>query len=221
MIYYIKVNNLQLLNNKNVINKICNLILKKNNNFEKLHIWVPYINNHEYEYINQISSNKYIKIKNIFHNQFEINIKANNKFFIRVIIDNNNYYEIIIDLKTIHINLNKNNIYHQNISILNILYFINLKIIIDEIKNCCIIINNKELVKFKNELFHFNNLFIKCFSSINEIELLTLDNNYDNNYDNKIKYFMIENNEQKIDYFYTNNYLNYFVSEIDLLEFII
>ena len=32
---------------------------------------------------------------------------------------------------------------------------------------------------------------------------------------------MMENNDQQIDYFYTNNYLNYFVSELDLLKFII
>ena len=66
-----------------------------------------------------------------------------------------------------------------------------------------------------------HNLYIKCISSTNEIELLKLDNNDNNdNNDNKIKYFMMENNDQQIDYFYTNNYLNYFVSEIDLLEFI-
>ena len=107
---------------------------------------------------------------------------------------------------------------------------------IDDTKNCIIHINNKEIMKFKNDSFHFNNLYIKCFSSTNEIELLKLDNindnnehdehnvindnNNNNNNNNKIKYFMMENNDQQIDYFYTNNYLNYFVSEIDLLEFI-
>lgn len=225
MIYYTKINNESILSNKKVINKIYNLLLDKNkdvdknvDNFESMHVWVPYIKKYEYEYINQISSNKYIKLKNIFNNHFEINIKANNKFFIKIIIDDNNYYEMIIDLNKIIINLNKNNIYNQNISILNFLYFINVKIMVDDTKNCIIHINNKEIMKFKNDSFHFNNLHIKCFSSINEIELLKLDNINDNN---KIKYFMMENNDQQIDYFYTNNYLNCFVSEIDLLEFII
>ena len=223
MIYYTKINNMSILSNKKVINKIYNLLLDKNkdkdvDNFESMHVWVPYIKKYEYEYINQISSNKYIKLKNVFNNHFEINIKANNKFFIKIIIDDNNYYEMIIDLTKIIINLNKNNIYNQNTSILNILYNINVKIMIDDTKNCIININNKEIMKFKNDSFHFNNLYIKCFSSTNEIELLKLENN-DNN-DIKIKYFMMENNDQQIDYFYTNNYLNYFVSEIDLLEFI-
>ena len=205
---YININNNNI--NLNLINKII-----KSNNFEDFHIWVNNNFNDDKLKFNHIPQNIYIKLNNeIINNSFDFIINFNSTFFIKIIYNDDNYYELVLNLS------NNESILYLNKNVLNktkdfiFKKGIDYKLNFEFNNNLIIKINDNEFYnninKFKDLKIKYN--YIKFLNNENEIKY--------NGSKNKYKYFMKDYNNFNIDYFYNYNYLNYYIDEIDLLNYI-
>ena len=222
---FIPKNKIGYINFNNDFNKVKDILFKLNQ-YEEIHVWNSIITNYEYGLINKINytpkNNKYLIINpKIIDSSFNITIKSNNDSHILIEFNEKNVYEIVLggwnNTRSIirdYVNNKIINVYEK--STLDANNFINFKFIISE------------KIKIYNEdnlIFDFNNIFeiydiksIKIKSNFNSDAFWDYEHN-DENY-NKIKFFLCNSTYDNIDIFYQNNYLDYYVNEINILEYL-
>jgi hypothetical protein len=206
-------------------NKIKDILLKIIQ-YEEIHIWKSIIPNIELGIIDKINytpnNNKYLIINpKIISNSFNISIKAKNTIYILIEFNENNIYEIVLGgwnntRSVIRDYVNNKIINSYEKSILDVNNFINFNfIILDKIK-----IYEKE-----NLIFDFNNIFeisdiknIKIKSNFNSDAFWDYDN-VNENYD-KFKNFLCNSEYDNINLFYQNNYVDYYIEKINILEYL-
>jgi hypothetical protein len=222
---FIPKNKIGYINFNNKFNKIKDILFKLNQ-YEEIHVWNSIITNYEYGLINKINytpkNNKYLIINpKIINNSFNITIKSNNDAHILIEFNEKNIYEIVLggwnNTRSIirdYVNNKIINVYEK--STLDANNFINFKFIISE------------KIKIYNEdnlIFDLNNIFeiydiknIKIKSNFNSDAFWDYEH-HDENY-NKIKFFLCNSTYDNINIFYQNNYLDYYVNEINILEYL-
>ena len=229
IIEYILINNLKIIND--VYNKL-------KNNLNEVHLWVPLsINNdvginHKIHFLKSI--NTFVSLNTIIHdNIFNIGIQSSNDISILIELENNIPN---IDNKNTYIKTYR---YEILLGIFN-----NTKSIIRDIEQNKIIqsyeykvLDNDNLLNFnfnfnehiiiKNEenvLFNIKNILIYC-----KIKSIKIKNNgkyntylsYQHtnnifNQNNNIKIHLMNNSNENINEFYRNNYLDYYIQNINL-----
>ena len=201
-------------------------ILFKIDKYEEIHLWKSIISNYEIGYNEKIyytpENNKYLIINpKIINNSFNISIKAKNDAHILIEFDENNIYEIVLGgwnntRSVIRDYVNNKIIISYEKSTLDSHNFINFNfMILDKIK----------IFEKENLIFDINNIF-KIFN-IKNIKIKSNFNsdafwNYENvneNYE-KIKTFLCNNEYDNINIFYQNNYLDYYIEKINILEYL-
>jgi len=201
-------------------------ILFKIDKYEEIHIWKSIISNYEIGYNEKIyytpDNNKYLIISpKIISNSFNISIKAKNDAHILIEFNDNNIYEIVLGgwnntRSVIRDYVNNKIIIAYEKQTLDANNFINFNFIIqDKIK-----IYEKE-----NLIFDINNIF-----EISNIKNIKIKSNFKSdafwNYDNvtenyeKFKIFLCNSEYDNINIFYQNNYLDYYIEKINILEYL-
>jgi hypothetical protein len=209
-------------------------ILFKITQYEEIHIWNAIVPNIEIGITNKINytpkNNKYLIINpKINSNSFNISIKSKNDAHILIEFDENNIYEVVLggwnNTRSIirdYINNKIINSYEK--SILDTNNFINFNFLIsDKIK-----IYEKE-----NLIFDFNNIFkvydikkIRIKSNFDSDAFWDYENINENNYENnnennnKFKNFLCNSKYENINLFYQNNYFDYYIDKINILEYL-
>jgi len=225
---YTPKKNLGFIFIKNYSNR-SEIIINNINNYDELHIWCPINSNFDLGLENKISytpnNYKYLKINPYLeNNEFYLNIKGNNDA--HILIEFEKYeekYEIVLGgwnntLSVIRDYINNKILYNYAKPTLNKYEFIKFNF---QISDKIIIKLNDEIIF--NEAHIFENINIKsikiksCFDSF--IFWDYNQNNYcDNN--NSKKYLLCNNYYENIKNFYINNYNEYYIHEIDLLNYI-
>ena len=204
-------------------------IINNINNYDELHIWCPINSNFELGLENKISytpnNYKYLKINpHLENNEFYLNIKGNNDAHILIEFDKyEEKYEIVLggwnnSSSVIRDYINNKILYNYPKPTLNKFEFIKFNF---QISDKIIIKLNDEIIF--NDIHIFENINIKnikiksCFDSFIYWDYKQM-NSYDNN-TNK-KYLLCNNSYENIKNFYINNYHEYYIYEIDLLNYI-
>jgi hypothetical protein len=209
---------------------INNNILKKfGNSYEEIHVWCELdknLNLGKYEDIYYTSNNlKYIDICPIIQdNSFRINVKANNDAHILIeFTDYEEKYEIVLggwnNTKSI-IRDYYNNVIIASVDkkILDKNNFIQCDIKLTGDNKLIVSVNNEILLNY-NHTFKNNcirNIKIKDYI-YSSIYWDYKSNDMNNMNDSKIKYFLSNENIKR---FYTNNYLDKYVENINILDII-
>lgn len=196
--------------NDNLLNKIKNF----KNEYEELHVWSNINHDDNILLVNHIPQNIYVKLNNkIYDNNFNMSITFNSTFFMKIMYNDDDYYELILNLS------NNESILYLNQKILyktkDFIFNDKIEYKMDVELNNYLIIKINE-IEFYNNINNFYNLkiknrYIKFLNNQNRI-------NYEN--DTKIKYFIKDYKFYNIDQFYYDNYLNYYVNKVDLLDYI-
>jgi hypothetical protein len=218
----------------NYSEKIDNILTKINNNenFKEFHLWKSIqANNNSIEKlkINYIpDNNKYIQINSIIeNNNFNFKLKAKNDIHLLIEFENiENIYEVVLggwdgSISVIRDNIQGKIIASYNKQILNNYEYLNAIIQIDTIFKLSI--NDNTIFEFDNiyEVNPIKNIKIKSFfgsssywdyntENINSpfIKVNLCNNIYSNNYNKDIYEY------------YLNNYFDYYIKEVNLLEYI-
>jgi hypothetical protein len=206
--------------------KIRNIMLNIHD-YEEIHCWKPIITNKEIGMIDKINytskNNKYLIINPVINeNKFNISIKCNNDANILIEFNEENIYEIILgcwnNSRSIVRDYNKNKIivsYEKETLDTN--KFINFNFVIsDKIK-----IFREDLL-----IFNFDNLFNTY--DINKIKIKSQSNSdaywdYENKFENykNIKFFVSNSVYDNLSIFYQNNYLDYYIDKINILDYLV
>lgn len=196
--------------NNNLINKIERL----KNNYHELHVWLSSYKDDQNIKFNHIPQNIYVRLNcDDQNNNFEFNIKFNSTFFAKIIYNDDDYYELILNLSNNEsmLYLNKKILYKTKDFIFNIENDYKINFTINS--NLIITINDLE---FYNNINNFNNMEIKY----KYIKFLNNQNIIKYKNETNTKYFMKDYKFYNIDKFYNNNYLDYYIDELDLIEYI-
>ena len=214
----------------------------------QIHYWNPYQLQSIYhpEKLNHIPSHKFIPIQNIFQSLFHLELELKELFSIKLYINDDSYYEFIFDIqKGITIFMNYSMIFQKQISNISEKNIKNIQFTIhndtSKDKNVIILLDNQEIFSFTNKNIHFDQIFIRSstnhqifqisnnINDINNKEDRTIeDNKKDNKEDNKEdlklnkiseKYFMYDTQKQEIDIYYKYNYLDYYVKNIEIQDY--
>jgi len=201
-------------------------ILFKIVQYEEIHLWrsiIPNCENYNNEKIYYTpKNNKYLIINpEIISNSFNISVKAKNDVHILIEFDENNIYEIVLggwnNTRSVIRDYVNNKILHSyEKSTLDEHNFINFNFIIsDKIK----------IFERENLIFDFNNIFkifniknIKIKSNFNSDAFWDY-NNINENYE-KFKIFLCNSEYDNINLFYQNNYIDYYIEKINILEYL-
>jgi len=205
-------------------------ILFKIDKYEEIHIWKSIISNYEVGYSEKIyytpENNKYLIINpKIISNSFNISVKAKNDVHILIEFNENNIYEIVLGgwnntRSVIRDYVNNKIIIAYEKSTLDTNNFINFNFIIaDKIK----IYEKENLIFDINNIFEISNIKnIKIKSNFNSNFNSDAFWNYDHiteNYE-KFKIFLCNSEYDNINIFYQNNYLDYYIEKINILEYL-
>lgn len=225
---YIHKKNLGYVFIKNYSNR-SEAIINNINNYDELHIWCPINSNFELGLENKISytpnNYKYLKINpHLENNEFYLNIKGNNDAHILIEFDKyEEKYEIVLggwnnSSSVIRDYINNKILYNYPKPTLNKFEFIKFNF---QITDKIIIKLNDEIIFNDNHIFeniNIKNIKIKsCFDSFIFWDYKQMSC-YDNN--NNKKYLLCNNYYENIKNFYINNYNEYYIHEIDLLNYI-
>ena len=197
-----------------------------NNNFREIHVWMPIYSNNNYTSqlpINFIpNNNNYIKINPIVNtDRISLKLKARNDVHILIEFENSDFiYEIVLggwnNTKSVIRNSIQGEIIMTHIGpILNNKEFIEIQIYITNI--FVLSVNNKNIFDFENiyNVHNIKNIKIKsCFGSDSYWEY-----NAPRNINPNIKLNLCNNNYKDSNFYYLNNYLDYYLKEIDLIEY--
>jgi hypothetical protein len=207
------------------LDDILNKILIKDS-FKEIHVWMPIIANNNYTNnltINYIpNNNKYIEINPIVNtDRINLKLKAKNDVHILIEFENtDNIYEIVLGGWNGTKSVVRNSIQGDTIisfvgPILNSIENIEIMIYITNI--FLLSVNGKNIFDFEN-IYPENkikNIYVKsCFGSESYWEYSTYHQLNPN-----IKINMCNNGYKDTNYYYINNYLDYYIKEIDLLEY--
>jgi len=204
-----------------VINKI---IL--NNNFKEIHVWMPILSNGNYAEnlsINYIpNNNKYIDINPIINtDRINFKLKAKNDVHILIEFENSDdIYEIVLGGWNGTKSVVRNSIQGETITsyigpTINNKEYIEVMIYITNI--FLLSVNDKNIFDFENiyESKPMKNIKIKsCFGSDSYWEY-----NTHRQINSNIKINLCNNSYKETNPYYINNYLDYYVKEIDLSEY--
>ena len=201
------------------------------------------------EKLNHISSCKFIALQNIFSSLFHLELKLKESFSIKLNINDDVHYEFILDIqKGLTIFMNYSMIFQKQINPIsgkNIQFTIQNDISKD--KNILILLDHQEVFSFTNKNIHFDQIYIRSSMNHqvfqirnkinkdednNEVDKNEVDKNEvdKNEVDknevyvklNKIpqKYFMYETQKQEIDIYYKYNYLEHYVKNIEIQDYL-
>ena len=212
---------------KNNLKKVKEIINKDViDKYDEIHYWLPIIANKEYGYENKIdctpNNNKYLIINpKIEYNSFYLKIKGFNDAHIFIEFENTECkYEIVFgawnNTKSIIRDFYKNIIINSyDMPILNIHEYIKFDIEINE--RIIIKSNNIIICDIKNFYEKTNITKVKIKSYFNSIIYWNYD---DQNNNEKEKNFICNNTYNNIELYYKYNFLDYYISKINLLEYI-
>jgi hypothetical protein len=205
-------------------------IISNINNYDELHIWCPINSNFELGLENKISytpnNYKYLKINpHLENNEFYLNIKGNNDA--HILIEFEKYeetYEIVLggwnnSSSVIRDYINNKILYNYAKPTLNKFEFIKFNF---QISDKIIIKLNDEIIF--NDIHIFENVNIKnikiksCFDSFIFWDYKQNNSDYNNNISKK--YLLCNNSYENIKNFYINNYNDFYIHEVDLINYI-
>ena len=207
------------------LDDILNRIMQ-HNNYKEIHVWMPIIANNNYTdnlSINYVpNNNKYIEINPIVNtDRINLKLKAKNDIHILIEFENtDNIYEIVLGGWNNTKSVVRNSIQGDTItsfdgSILNSRENVEIMIYITNI--FVLSVNNKNIFDFEN-IYQENKIkkvYVKsCFGSDSYWEY-----NAHRSLNPNIKINLCNNGYKDTNYYYINNYLDYYIKEIDLLEY--
>jgi len=194
--------------------------------YEEIHMWYPIISNSNFTKKYKINytpnNNKYNTIYPIIKdNCFTLNIKANNDVHIVIEFDEcDKCYEIVLGGWGGTRSVIRDDVLGKEISILNNVIlnkndFIKFDFLFNNINIINIKRNDESILETLNihETNNISNIKIKsCFGSDAYWEYESL-----NQHDSNFKFCLLNNNYENLNQFYTTNYLNYYVQELNFL----
>lgn len=207
------------------LDDILNRIMQ-HNNYKEIHVWMPIIANNNYTdnlSINYVpNNNKYIEINPIVNtDRINLKLKAKNDIHILIEFENtDNIYEIVLGGWNNTKSVIRNSIQGDTItsfdgSILNSRENIEIMIYITNI--FLLSVNGKNIFDFENiyQESKIKKVYVKsCFGSDSYWEY-----NAHRSLNPNIKINLCNNGYKDTNYYYINNYLDYYIKEIDLLEY--
>jgi hypothetical protein len=222
-----KINYIYIKEYNNIIDNLLTNLNKLD--YDEFHIWIPINANFEigkYKNIHYTPNNfKYITINpNIINDKFELNINGNNDAHILIEFDKyEEKYEIVLggwnnSQSVIRNYINGKIISNYENKILDKNKYINFTIFLPTILNnkLQIMMDNSIILETKH-IFDNNiikNIKIKsCFNS-------SIYWNYNDILNDKIKYLLYINKYENIQDFYIENFTDYYVNEINILDLI-
>jgi hypothetical protein len=196
------------------------------NNYKEIHVWMPIMANNNYTNnlsINYIpNNNKYIEINPIVNtDRINLKLKAKNDIHILIEFENiDNIYEIVLGgwngtKSVVRSSIQGDTITSFAGTILNSLENIEIMIYITNI--FLLSVNGKNIFDFENiyQDSKIKKVYVKsCFGSDSYWEY-----NSHRSINPNIKINLCNNGYKDTNYYYINNYLDYYIKEIDLLEY--